>query len=66
MTLVQFFINFLKPYADLPEFTTCIIRAMKELGHGVAKESFYEEAINSCRIVGKEAHTMIVDDSCDE
>jgi hypothetical protein len=33
MTLVQFFVNFLRPYADLPEFAICIMRAMKELGH---------------------------------
>lgn len=65
MTLVQFIVNFLRPYADMPEFTTCVMKALKELGHTVNRESFYEES-ERCRIAGKEAHTMIIDDPCDE
>jgi hypothetical protein len=39
MTLVQFIVNFLRPYADMPEFTTCVMKALKELGHGVTEKS---------------------------
>jgi hypothetical protein len=78
MTLIQFFVNFLKPYADMPEFTTCVMKALEELGHTVTGESFYEESgpisqavydkvsTKRCSIAGKEAHNIIIDELCDE
>jgi hypothetical protein len=54
ITLVQFFVNLLRPYADMPEFTTCVMKAMRELKRPVNKESIYrkpaKEPAKSCRI----------------
>lgn len=33
ITLVQFIINFLRPYRNLPEFSTCVLKALEKLGH---------------------------------
>lgn len=33
ITLVQFIVNFLRPYKDLPEFSTCVLKALEKLGH---------------------------------
>jgi hypothetical protein len=64
MTLVNYFVNFLRPYADMPEFTTCVIKALEKLGHTITKESFYE--VPACNLAGEEAHTLIIDELCDE
>lgn len=50
MTLVQYFVDFLRPYAKDPEFTSCVMKALKELGHDVNVESVHQEPIKSCRI----------------
>jgi hypothetical protein len=47
MTLVDYFVNFLRPYANMPEFTTCVMKAMEELGHGVTEKSMYVEEAGS-------------------
>jgi hypothetical protein len=64
ITLVDYFYELLIPYANMPEFTTCVMKAMEKLGHALAKESFYEESgpiseavydkVKSCRLSGKE------------
>lgn len=79
MTLVQYFVDFFRPYADMPEFTTCVMKALKEVGHGVTEKSMYIEetgsisekryselSTKSCRIADKEVHTVIASDSCNE
>lgn len=72
MTLVQFFVNFLRPYADMPEFVTCVIKALEKLGHPIFGKSMYVEesgAISKeayCHLANKEAHAVIVDELCDD
>lgn len=36
ITLVDYIAELLKPYADLPEFTTCVLKALRKLGHPIA------------------------------
>jgi hypothetical protein len=50
MTLVQYFVDFFRPYADMPEFTTCVMKALKEVGHGVTEKSMYRESAKNCKI----------------
>lgn len=56
ITFIDYVVNFLRPYKDEPFFTTCIMKALKELGHGVTRESFYEESgpTKSCHITKSE------------
>lgn len=42
MTLVQYFVDFLRPYADLPEFTSCVMKALEKLDHPVNRVSACE------------------------
>lgn len=35
MTLVSYFVNFLRPYAKEPEFVACVMKALEKLGHPV-------------------------------
>jgi hypothetical protein len=41
ITFVEYLVNFLRPYKDEPFFTTCVMKALEELGHPVNK---------SCRV----------------
>lgn len=65
MTLVQYFVNFLRPYKDMPEFTTCVMKALEELGHGVNTGSMYQESAKSCQINDKTLQKDLWNE-CDE
>jgi hypothetical protein len=63
MTLVQFFVNFLRPYKDMPEFTSCVMKALEKLGHAISGESMYQKPAKSCQINDK---TLQKDLFCDD
>jgi hypothetical protein len=52
LTFVDFLVGFLRPYKDELFFTTCVMKAMKELGHPIFQESMYQEPVKSCRLDG--------------
>jgi hypothetical protein len=55
LTFVDFLVGFLRPYKDELFFTTCVMKAMKKLGHPISGGSMYQEPVKNCRL-----------DKCDE
>jgi hypothetical protein len=52
MTLVDYIYELLIPYADMPEFTSCVMKALEKLGHiTTEKESISGKR---CYLVGKD------------
>lgn len=49
ITLVDYFCNFLKPYTHLPEFTSCVMKALERLGQKDSDEEIYNELLTEER-----------------
>ncbi|MBE9572608.1 MAG: hypothetical protein IMF11_18435 [Proteobacteria bacterium] len=54
ITLVDYLVELLKPYTHMPEFTTCVMKALKKLGHSVSERTVCVEENESlakkCRL----------------